>query len=85
MKGQNVRLAARLCGWKIDIRSHSQFEEEGGAEAFLNRSSLDETEDAVTEEETDGNAAAADEEQQSFENAEEAEDDDIIIVSDEDK
>lgn len=23
--GQNVRLAARLCGWKIDIKSHSQF------------------------------------------------------------
>lgn len=22
--GQNVRLAARLCGWKIDIKSHSQ-------------------------------------------------------------
>ena len=30
MKGQNVRLAARLCGWKIDIRSHTQFEETGG-------------------------------------------------------
>ncbi|MDD4563962.1 MAG: transcription termination factor NusA [Eubacteriales bacterium] len=24
-EGQNVRLAARLCGWKIDIKSHSQF------------------------------------------------------------
>ncbi len=24
-EGQNVRLAAKLCGWKIDIRSHSQF------------------------------------------------------------
>ena len=23
--GQNVRLAARLCGWKIDIKSHSQY------------------------------------------------------------
>ncbi|MDD6920294.1 MAG: transcription termination factor NusA [Eubacteriales bacterium] len=26
--GQNVRLAARLCGWKIDIKSHTQDEEE---------------------------------------------------------
>ena len=24
-EGQNVRLAARLCGWKIDIKSHTQF------------------------------------------------------------
>ena len=24
-EGQNVRLAARLCGWKIDIKSHSQY------------------------------------------------------------
>lgn len=27
-EGQNVRLAARLCGWKIDIKSHSQYEAE---------------------------------------------------------
>ncbi len=26
-EGQNVRLAARLCGWKIDITSHSAWEE----------------------------------------------------------
>ena len=26
-EGQNVRLAARLCGWKIDIKSHTKFEE----------------------------------------------------------
>lgn len=32
--GQNVRLAAKLCGWKIDIKSHSQYfgEEENDAE-----------------------------------------------------
>jgi N utilization substance protein A len=24
-EGQNVRLAAKLCGWKIDIKSHTQF------------------------------------------------------------
>ena len=27
-EGQNVRLAARLCGWKIDIKSHSQYDAE---------------------------------------------------------
>lgn len=27
-EGQNVRLAAKLCGWKIDIKSHSQFSPE---------------------------------------------------------
>lgn len=26
-EGQNVRLAAKLCGWKIDIKSHTQFSE----------------------------------------------------------
>lgn len=33
-EGQNVRLAAKLCGWKIDIKSHSQYyaEEECGAD-----------------------------------------------------
>ena len=24
-EGQNVRLAAELCGWKIDIKSHTQY------------------------------------------------------------
>lgn len=28
-EGQNVRLAAKLCGWKIDIKSHSQFFTDG--------------------------------------------------------
>ena len=31
-EGQNVRLAARLCSWKIDIKSHSKFYPEGGKE-----------------------------------------------------
>jgi len=26
--GQNVRLAANLCGWKIDVKSQSEIEEE---------------------------------------------------------
>jgi N utilization substance protein A len=29
-EGQNVRLAAKLCGWKIDIKSHSQYYPEEG-------------------------------------------------------
>lgn len=29
-EGQNARLAAKLTGWKIDIRSESQFSESGG-------------------------------------------------------
>ena len=28
-EGQNVRLAAKLCNWKIDIKSHSQFFPDG--------------------------------------------------------
>ena len=34
-EGQNVRLAAKLCNWKIDIQSRTQFEENGGEEAIL--------------------------------------------------
>lgn len=34
-EGQNVRLAAKLCNWKIDIKSHTQFEENGGEAAIL--------------------------------------------------
>ncbi len=39
-EGQNVRLAAKLCGWKIDIKSHSQYfpefeEEDLDEEDFL--------------------------------------------------
>ena len=30
--GQNVRLAARLCGWKIDIKSHTQYFGDGSEE-----------------------------------------------------
>lgn len=38
-EGQNVRLAAKLCGWKIDIKSHSQYYPENNEniteEAFI--------------------------------------------------
>ena len=33
-EGQNVRLAARLCGWKIDIKSHSQYFGDGQIEEY---------------------------------------------------
>jgi N utilization substance protein A len=32
-KGQNVRLASRLCGWDIDIKTREEFEAEGFARA----------------------------------------------------
>jgi N utilization substance protein A len=41
-EGQNVRLAARVSGWKIDIKSHSQY--------FGNEEELTETEEAEDEE-----------------------------------
>ena len=33
-EGHNVRLAARLCGWKIDIKSHSQYFGDGQIEEY---------------------------------------------------
>lgn len=56
MRGQNVRLAARLCGWKIDIRSHTQFEEDGGRDALFPQAEA-ETEEIVLQEEQDSAAA----------------------------
>ena len=32
-KGQNVRLASRLCGWDIDIKTREEFESEGFGQA----------------------------------------------------
>ncbi|MBQ9931953.1 MAG: transcription termination/antitermination protein NusA [Firmicutes bacterium] len=46
-EGQNVRLAAKLCGWKIDIKSHSQFYPENGEEDYYE----DEASDLPAEEE----------------------------------
>lgn len=47
--GQNVRLAARLCGWKIDIKSRTQFDEAGGIEGFLESLGLDVVEEYTEE------------------------------------
>ena len=32
-KGQNVRLASKLCGWEIDIKTRAEFESESSGEA----------------------------------------------------
>lgn len=44
-EGQNVRLAARLCSWKIDIKSHSQFEEMGGLDSVSSSERVETVED----------------------------------------
>ncbi|GHU49258.1 transcription termination/antitermination protein NusA [Clostridia bacterium] len=60
-EGQNVRLAAKLCGWKIDIKSHSQYYpggEKSEEEYYYDASSIpgfedeqrEEMDDAATEE-----------------------------------
>lgn len=41
-EGQNVRLAAKLCGWKIDIKSHSQFFPSGDMEDYNDYDNVDE-------------------------------------------
>ena len=48
-EGQNVRLAARLCGWKIDIKSHSKWEEMENAakEAAEDEAAAEETEESA--------------------------------------
>ena len=48
-QGQNVRLAARLCGWNIDIKSHSKYEE-------LEKAAKNEQEDVkISEEDAETN------------------------------
>jgi len=63
-KGQNVRLASRLCGWDIDIKTREEFEAEGfsGPEGALEEEPL--AEDApegggIGSEETDPEAHPA--------------------------
>ncbi len=40
-EGQNVRLAARVAGWKIDIRSHTQYEEILAEAAFAEQNAYE--------------------------------------------
>lgn len=46
-EGQNARLAAKLTGWKIDIKSETQAEEEGEFLPSLPEESCDEAEDEM--------------------------------------
>ncbi|MGI6721826.1 MAG: transcription termination factor NusA [Anaerovoracaceae bacterium] len=51
--GQNVRLAAKLCGWKIDIKSHTQYfgdEEQEELEGYDEGPALEETAEVPLEE-----------------------------------
>ncbi len=70
--GQNVRLAAKLCGWKIDIKSHTQFEEME-AELAAYEEYEDDYEEA-DEEAAEAVEAEAAEEAEEVEEADEADD-----------
>jgi len=59
-EGQNVRLAARLCGWKIDIKSHSQYFGDGEDEEEY-EDDAEYAEEAVYEEEAVGEELEAEE------------------------
>ena len=55
-EGQNVRLAAKLCSWKIDIKSHTQYAEAYGEEPAVEEDVLDsqaEAYDIIEPEEND--------------------------------
>jgi len=53
-EGQNVRLAAKLCGWKIDIKSHSQFYPAGAPAADSNADTVIEVVESAPKEEEKG-------------------------------
>ena len=72
-EGQNVRLAARLCGWKIDIKSHSQY--------FDSEDEYEDYDDEYYDEEYPEDAAEEYVEEAAEEPAEEAEE--IVEVADE--
>ena len=61
-EGQNVRLAAKLCGWKIDIKSHSQYEEAQEEAGYTEYSGgyTDEADDTESAEPQDAYADEAD-------------------------
>ncbi|MBQ6370569.1 MAG: transcription termination/antitermination protein NusA [Firmicutes bacterium] len=72
-EGQNVRLAARLCGWKIDIKSHSQY--------FDSEDEYEDYDDEYYDDEYPEDAADEYVEEAAEEPAEEAEE--IVEVADE--
>ena len=60
-EGQNVRLAAKLCGWKIDIKSHTQYFGDEDYEDYDDE--YDEYDDEITEYDDDIIEEAEDEEE----------------------
>lgn len=87
--GQNVRLAAKLCGWKIDIKSHTQFEEMEAElaeyeeyEDELEDSEAAEEDEAVEAEETE-TVEAEEIEEETAEETEEAEEAEEVEAADE--
>lgn len=80
-EGQNVRLAAKLCSWKIDIKSHSQYEAavaDGTFEAYGSScEDFEDSEEAEYDEYDDAEEEPAYEEDDSFE-----EEDDITEYTD---
>ena len=71
-EGQNVRLAAKLCGWKIDIKSHTQYypeyeEAEVAEDEYIDEEALEVEEVAEVEEETIETEATTEEDADSAE------------------
>jgi len=58
-EGQNARLAAKLTGWRIDIRSESAVQETGLAEAVVEEAPAEEVSEAAAEEKAPAEEAAA--------------------------
>ncbi len=71
-EGQNVRLAAELTGWKIDVQSIEEWEEEDSGEAEETSSSKGEED--VSEEEPEEDKAEEEEAEEDVEEEEEDED-----------
>ena len=74
-EGQNVRLAAKVSGWKIDIKSHSQYkaaEEEYGDEGFVEYDEDAEAEISEAEMDVEAETSEALEEAETSEAPEEA-------------
>ncbi len=59
-KGQNVRLASKLCGWDIDIKTRSEFEDPGdeGDDQASPEKEAPEPKDSVSEEPSEQSGAA---------------------------
>lgn len=69
-KGQNVRLASRLCGWEIDIKTRQEFEADSRGRGFpSDGSSPDDAPPGDATDETGGDGPASDDEPDAGESA----------------